>query len=101
MAPWHSLDPVDTDVALASGPEGLMSGQARQRLAEIGPNVIQRVCGDGPLRILWHRGSILANDGCPFPPYRPGQRQDLGGRVNSPIRPKPTGRRGRFAGPDG
>lgn len=79
MAPWHSLDPVDTYVALASGPERLTSGQARQRLAEVGPDVIQRVRGAGPLRILWHRGFILANDGCPFLPHRPRQRQDPGG----------------------
>ena len=55
MAPWHSLDLADAYAALASGPEGLTSEQARERLAEHGPNVIQRVRGDGPLRILWRQ----------------------------------------------
>ena len=55
MAAWHSLDSADTYAALTSGPEGLTSGQARQRLAEHGPNVLQRVRGDGPLRILWRQ----------------------------------------------
>ncbi len=55
MAPWHSLDLADTYAELASSPEGLTSEQARERLAEHGPNVIQRVRGDGPLRILWRQ----------------------------------------------
>jgi magnesium-transporting ATPase (P-type) len=55
MAPWHSLDLADTYAALASGPDGLTSEQARERLAEYGPNVIQRVRGEGPLRILWRQ----------------------------------------------
>ncbi len=55
MAAWHSLDSADTYAALTSGPEGLSSEQARQRLAEHGPNVIQRVRGDSPLTILWRQ----------------------------------------------
>jgi len=55
MAAWHSLNSADTYAALTSGPEGLTSEQARERLAETGPNVIQRVRGDGPLRILWRQ----------------------------------------------
>ncbi|HSQ08412.1 MAG TPA: HAD-IC family P-type ATPase [Chromatiaceae bacterium] len=55
MAPWHSLDLANTYAALASGSDGLTSEQARERLAEHGPNVIQRVRGEGPLRILWRQ----------------------------------------------
>lgn len=55
MTRWHALEVVETYSELASGPEGLSSAQARQRLREHGPNVIERVGGEGPLRILWRQ----------------------------------------------
>ncbi len=52
---WHSLDLADTYAQIESGPAGLTSAQAQQRLQKYGPNVLDRVGGDGPLRILWRQ----------------------------------------------
>lgn len=55
MVTWHSLDLPETYRTLDTGPEGLGSEQARHRLVEHGPNVIERVKAEGPLRILWRQ----------------------------------------------
>jgi magnesium-transporting ATPase (P-type) len=55
MVPWHSLDLPSALGALASRPEGLTSDEARERLGQYGPNVLERARGDGPLRILWRQ----------------------------------------------
>jgi len=53
--PWHALEPAAAFAALAGGPAGLTSAEARRRLHEHGPNVLQRISADGPLRILWRQ----------------------------------------------
>jgi Ca2+-transporting ATPase len=55
MVTWHSLDLAETYRTLSSGPAGLTSPEAERRLREHGPNIIERVGGDGPLRILWRQ----------------------------------------------
>ncbi|MGE5153892.1 MAG: cation-translocating P-type ATPase [Bdellovibrio bacteriovorus] len=55
MAPWHALDLPAAFAELDSRPEGLTSQEARQRLDHYGPNVLERVRADGPLRILWRQ----------------------------------------------
>ena len=54
MADWHSLISASL-CALTSGPAGLTSAEAQQRLRRHGPNVLERVRGDSPLRILWRQ----------------------------------------------
>jgi len=53
--PWHGLGVADTFAALDSGPAGLASAEAQERLRRHGPNVLERVGGDNPLRILWRQ----------------------------------------------
>ena len=55
MASWHSLDMAAAFEELASSPSGLTSAEVRQRLLEHGPNVIERIRAEGPLRILWRQ----------------------------------------------
>jgi len=55
MTDWHSLDIPDTYAQLDTGPQGLTDEEARRRLAEHGPNLLERVAADGPLRILWRQ----------------------------------------------
>jgi Ca2+-transporting ATPase len=55
MASWHSLDLTAAFKELGSSPAGLTSIEVRQRLLEHGPNVIERIRGEGPLRILWRQ----------------------------------------------
>jgi Ca2+-transporting ATPase len=55
MVTWHSLDLAETYGTLASGPAGLTSPKAKRRLREHGPNIIERVRGDEPMRILWRQ----------------------------------------------
>jgi Ca2+-transporting ATPase len=54
-AGWHALELEAAYAALETGPAGLGTGQAEQRLRQHGPNVLERVGGDGPLRILWRQ----------------------------------------------
>ena len=52
---WHALG---ADLVLEktqSSPEGLSDAEAKARLAQYGPNVLQRSGGDGPLQILWRQ----------------------------------------------
>ncbi len=53
--PWHTLDEDAVLGELISSPEGLSSSEAQARLAEYGPNVLARVSGDTPLKILWRQ----------------------------------------------
>src|SRR5512139_660074 len=53
--PWHGLGVADTFAALESGPAGLASAEAQERLRRHGFNVLERVGGDNPLRILWRQ----------------------------------------------
>ena len=53
--PWHGLGVADTFAALDSVPAGLASAEAHERLRRHGPNVLERVGGDSPLRILWRQ----------------------------------------------
>jgi magnesium-transporting ATPase (P-type) len=55
MSDWHSLDLAETHARLDSSPAGLTSEDAQRRLRDHGPNVLERIRGDGPLRILWRQ----------------------------------------------
>jgi Ca2+-transporting ATPase len=52
---WHALQADDVLKRLDSSPEGLTEEEARQRLARHGPNVLQRIAGEGPLKLLWRQ----------------------------------------------
>ncbi|MFW5739029.1 MAG: cation-translocating P-type ATPase, partial [Myxococcota bacterium] len=53
--PWHALPQDELFEQTRSSPEGLSTSEAAKRLEEHGPNVLRRVSGDGPLRILWRQ----------------------------------------------
>jgi magnesium-transporting ATPase (P-type) len=53
--PWHALPPEVALTAIQSSPEGLSDTEARARLERHGPNVLQRVAGEGPLTLLWRQ----------------------------------------------
>ena len=55
MAIWHALDIEHSYSELVSGPDGLSSAAARQRLREQGPNLLGRTGGEGWFRILWRQ----------------------------------------------
>ncbi len=49
---WHTLEASDVLERLGVSAGGLSSAQVRERLERYGANVLQRVGGDGPLKIL-------------------------------------------------
>ena len=53
--PWHALGPSEALSRLRSRVEGLSSGEVSARLAEHGPNVIERAIRDGTLTLLWRQ----------------------------------------------
>ncbi|MFL5358689.1 cation-translocating P-type ATPase [Archangium sp.] len=53
--PWHALPPEVALTAIQSSPGGLSDTEARARLERHGPNVLQRVAGEGPLTLLWRQ----------------------------------------------
>ncbi|PTL85278.1 HAD-IC family P-type ATPase [Vitiosangium sp. GDMCC 1.1324] len=53
--PWHALPPEAALEVIQGRPEGLSDSEARARLARHGPNVLQRVSGEGPLKLLWRQ----------------------------------------------
>ncbi len=52
---WHALELEAAYAGVASGAEGLESREAEHRRRQHGPNVLERVGSDGPLRILWRQ----------------------------------------------
>lgn len=52
---WHAIEAETVLGALQTSPDGLDSREAARRLAESGPNTLDRVRGDGPLTILWRQ----------------------------------------------
>ncbi|MCA3006222.1 MAG: HAD-IC family P-type ATPase [Phycisphaerales bacterium] len=52
---WHSMSCEDVFAKLQSAPGGLTTAQARERLAQYGPNVLPKAKGDGPLELLWRQ----------------------------------------------
>jgi len=55
VARWHA-EPVDRVLAtLESSADGLDSGRAQTRLAEVGPNVLPRPTREGVLTLLWRQ----------------------------------------------
>ena len=55
MAAWHALDVAVAFAELDSSPSGLAASEAQERLRRHGPNVLERVGGDGAWRILWRQ----------------------------------------------
>ena len=53
--PWHALTIDAAYAQVESGPEGLGSGEAAQRLRTFGPNVLERALPDGPFWMLWRQ----------------------------------------------
>jgi Ca2+-transporting ATPase len=53
--PWHALPPEAVLDTVGSSPDGLSESEARARLERHGPNVLQRVSGEGPLKLLWRQ----------------------------------------------
>ncbi len=52
---WHALPVEEAAADVGSGPDGLSAGEAGQRLASVGPNVLERRSAEGPLTILWRQ----------------------------------------------
>jgi magnesium-transporting ATPase (P-type) len=52
---WHAIDASEAFSRLDSGMEGLTAAAARERLAEHGPNTIQRARREGPLALVWRQ----------------------------------------------
>lgn len=52
---WHAAGPEEAFSQAESGPEGLSSGIAAERLERYGPNRITRDKKDGPLKLLWRQ----------------------------------------------
>ncbi|MGZ3461503.1 MAG: cation-translocating P-type ATPase, partial [Archangium sp.] len=52
---WHALPPEAVLEALHGHPEGLSEAEARARLERQGPNVLQQVAGESPLKLLWRQ----------------------------------------------
>ncbi len=52
---WHALAIDSVFDEVRSSADGLSAAEAKKRLSEHGPNVLRRVAGDGPLRILWRQ----------------------------------------------
>ncbi len=52
---WHALEKEQALKELESGPGGLSEAKAKARLAEVGPNVLLKRGGDGPLQLLLHQ----------------------------------------------
>ncbi|QRN93439.1 HAD-IC family P-type ATPase [Archangium violaceum] len=53
--PWHALPPDAVLKAIQGTPDGLSEHEARARLERHGPNVLQRVSGESPLKLLWRQ----------------------------------------------
>ena len=53
--PWHALAAEQVLTAVHTGAEGLRTDEARRRLAEHGPNVLQRAAREGPLTLIWRQ----------------------------------------------
>jgi magnesium-transporting ATPase (P-type) len=52
---WHAADAATVLAARQTTEAGLTTDEAARRLAEHGPNVIQRAGRDGPLQLLWRQ----------------------------------------------
>ncbi|WP_437281398.1 HAD-IC family P-type ATPase [Sorangium sp. So ce375] len=52
---WHSLSASDVLSKIESAEVGLAGDEATRRLKDVGPNVIQRAKGDGPLKLLFRQ----------------------------------------------
>ncbi|WP_437535333.1 HAD-IC family P-type ATPase [Sorangium sp. So ce726] len=52
---WHSLPAPDVLFKIESAEAGLAGDEAARRLKDVGPNVIQRAKGDGPLKLLFRQ----------------------------------------------
>jgi len=52
---WHSMPGEQVLDLVGSSEGGLSASEAKERLAEHGPNVLDRSKGDGPLKILWRQ----------------------------------------------
>ena len=52
---WHALPPDQAAALTGDVEKGLSEQEAVRRLAEAGPNVLERTGGHGPLRILWRQ----------------------------------------------
>ncbi len=52
---WHSQDADSIVTTLATRDAGLTPAEAKERLAQYGPNVLPRAKGDGPLVLLWRQ----------------------------------------------
>ena len=58
--PYWSRDAGDVSASLGSGPTGLTSAHAAERLAVVGPKTVEDAQRLGPLRLLWRQvGSPL------------------------------------------
>jgi len=53
--PWHALPPEAVLEAVGSSSDGLSENEARTRLERHGANVLQRVSGESPLKLLWRQ----------------------------------------------
>ncbi len=51
--PWHSLPSDDVLLALSASPEGLTSDDAKMRLTQYGPNVLDKKGGVSVLELIW------------------------------------------------
>jgi Ca2+-transporting ATPase len=54
-SPWHAATAEEVLEKLEGFEGGLGADEAEKRLAEVGPNVLGRARGDGPLKILWRQ----------------------------------------------
>jgi Ca2+-transporting ATPase len=52
---WHALSADTALNQLVSTDQGLTEPEAKKRLGEYGPNVLQKASGDGPLQLLWRQ----------------------------------------------
>jgi Ca2+-transporting ATPase len=52
---WHVLDVSHVEQLLATGAHGLTDTEARERLAQYGPNQVAEIEPPGPLRVLWRQ----------------------------------------------
>lgn len=53
--PWHATSGQDVMARQKTGPEGLSTAEAAERLQRFGPNSLLRVGSDGPWLILWRQ----------------------------------------------
>lgn len=54
-SPWHVIDSEEAFIRAGSGPGGLSSSDAAERMKQYGPNIISRGKKDGPLKLLWRQ----------------------------------------------